>query len=569
MMPPYFSDYKKISTCILICIFIIMLSSCNESKPSKDLKIVAKVSELNSAVAVQLEELIRAIGDSASDPKIKTYNTLSIQKYFATDCKPMFTNNAKLSDAGVRLKEFLESDCKYYGLFPEAYHQKAIQKLWSEAQSDSSKKLNAVEWAKLELLMTDAFFQINKHIKNGRLYVDTNYKYLDTSFTKNILIPNLNKFVENPDSLDNYLHTLEPNLHDYDSLKLYLKHNLTSIESGTKQYTKLIYPTKDSAKFVQAFILRLQEEGIATNTTSLVDSMALVDIIKTYQQKYGIVPTGKFSKDFIDGMNIKNESKFIKIAIALDKFKNIKIPNNGNYVIVNIPAYTLRAYNADSMVMESRVAVGKTSSKTPEMESEISDIIVMPRWFVPPSILKIPGYIERHRNNPNYIVRGKSVVQKSGPGNALGKMKFNFRSGDAIYLHDTNDKGAFGSNWRAVSHGCVRVQNYVQLASFISSVSPIVEKNYKKVVSTFTVDSVSKDTVFKYKYVAKDSVIHTTDIIPNMVKNNAHHELEVAKKVPIYIKYHTCAIRNGVLVFYNDVYGFDKILQQKYFSNYL
>jgi murein L,D-transpeptidase YcbB/YkuD len=271
----------------------------------------------------------------------------------------------------------------------------------------------------------------------------------------------------------------------------------------------------------------------------------------------------------IANMNMNSDLKFTKIALTLDKFKEFTIPNNGSYVIVNIPSYSLRGYMPDSVAVESKVVVGKTSSKTPVMESEISDIIVMPNWYVPPSILKIPGYIDRHRGKKNFVVRGNTVMQKSGPGNALGEMKFNFKSGDAIYLHDTNERWAFGSSYRASSHGCVRVQRYKELASFITRLSPVSEKDYAKVLDKMKIDSITGDTTYKYKYVARDSVLYTTDTIPGMVKRKIHRELVVEKKVPIYIKYFTCAIRNGVFVIYNDVYGYDKVLQEKYFSGYL
>jgi L,D-transpeptidase YcbB len=203
------------------------------------------------------------------------------------------------------------------------------------------------------------------------------------------------------------------------------------------------------------------------------------------------------------------------------------------------------------------------------MESEISDIVIMPNWYVPPSILKIPGYIDRHRGRSGFIVRGNTVIQKGGAGNALGEVKFNFKSGDAIYLHDTNERGVFGSNYRAVSHGCVRVQKYTALASFISSVSPISEKDFKKVVNKMKIDSIKGDTSYTYKYVVTDSTLYTTDTIPGMIRKKAHRDLIVEKKVPVYIKYFTCAARSNTLVFYNDIYGIDRALMSKYFSEYL
>jgi hypothetical protein len=59
------------------------------------------------------------------------------------------------------------------------------------------------------------------------------------------------------------------------------------------------------------------------------------------------------------------------------------------------------------------------------------------------------------------------IVQEAGPGNALGRVKFMFPNGHAIYLHDTPSKGLFSHRTRAYSHGCVRVQNPLKLAEVV------------------------------------------------------------------------------------------------------
>jgi hypothetical protein len=110
------------------------------------------------------------------------------------------------------------------------------------------------------------------------------------------------------------------------------------------------------------------------------------------------------------------------------------------------------------------------------------------------------------------------------------------------------------------------VQNYKKLASFITKLSPVMEKDYIRMVDKMKIDSIKKDTSFTYKYIVRDSVIYKTDTIPGMVNRKVHRELQVVKKVPIYIKYFTCAVRKGIFVLYNDVYGYDKVLQEKYFS---
>ena len=61
-----------------------------------------------------------------------------------------------------------------------------------------------------------------------------------------------------------------------------------------------------------------------------------------------------------------------------------------------------------------------------------------------------------------YLIR-----QREGDDNSLGVLKFNFRNKYAVYLHDTNARWLFSKSDRALSHGCVRVQDWQHLANFL------------------------------------------------------------------------------------------------------
>jgi murein L,D-transpeptidase YcbB/YkuD len=57
--------------------------------------------------------------------------------------------------------------------------------------------------------------------------------------------------------------------------------------------------------------------------------------------------------------------------------------------------------------------------------------------------------------------------QGSGEGNALGKFKFIFDNSSSIYLHDTNNKYGFKLANRAISHGCVRIEEPLKFAELM------------------------------------------------------------------------------------------------------
>lgn len=554
------SNYKLEWVISIFCFYVV---SCNTTNTSKQENGLENFKKIDVSVAVKIKNLNNTLSDSLH-PSLPTKNPYSLQAFYAkNDFNPIWSHKGIFLEKADTFIKFINKDCKYYGLFPSSYASKKVNLLYNALRKPETSKTNSDDWANIDILLTDAFFQVAKHIKHGRLYNDTNYRYYDTLLHNQVFIPTINDYF-GAKKLDEVIGALEPNFNEYDSLKIALRNVLNN---EGKKYTYIKYPYTDSLQFIKSLATRIKEDNIAMQLSTIPDSIALHNAVKQWQQSFGLNASGNYDKDLIETMNNNGISKFNYAALSMDKLKKYKMKHSGDYVMVNIPAYYLRAYKNNKMEVESRVAVGKSATKTPEMESEISELILMPNWYVPPSILKQPGYIERKRRNRNYVVKGRTVMQKSGPGNALGEMKFNFKSGEAIYLHDTNEKWAFGSTRRAVSHGCVRVQQYKLLGNFIATVSPILEKQYEKVFDKIIIDSLKNDTITKYKYVAKDSTFFKGDsVITRLLKNKSHRELTVQKKVPIYIKYFTCAARNGNLVVYPDVYGFDKILMEKYFS---
>ena len=132
------------------------------------------------------------------------------------------------------------------------------------------------------------------------------------------------------------------------------------------------------------------------------------------------------------------------------------------YVLVNVPEFRLRLVEDGRTIHETRVITGATATPTPVFSDLIEHAIVNPSWFVPPSILKKMDVAAAARSG--YEVRqsrrgGTSVRMPPGPRNALGYIKFIFPNDHAVYLHDTPNRGLFGASNRALSHGCVRVEN--------------------------------------------------------------------------------------------------------------
>ncbi len=171
------------------------------------------------------------------------------------------------------------------------------------------------------------------------------------------------------------------------------------------------------------------------------------------------------------------------------------------YVRVNIPNFNLDVYKNGKVIYTTRIIDGKPDHQTPIFSDEIEYVIVNPVWNVPssiaikemlPDILANPGVAlsgyDVYANiggrfqqvNPYMInwsavdMRKIQIKQPPGEKNALGVVKFMFPNPFAVYLHDTPTKSLFQKDYRAYSHGCMRVMDPWDFAQVLLSEEPNV-----------------------------------------------------------------------------------------------
>jgi murein L,D-transpeptidase YcbB/YkuD len=75
----------------------------------------------------------------------------------------------------------------------------------------------------------------------------------------------------------------------------------------------------------------------------------------------------------------------------------------------------------------------------------------------------MPETVDWKEVSPNRV----RIVQQPGDGNALGRFRFNLTNPDNIYLHGTNEPWLFDRDVRAISSGCVRLQDARGLAELL------------------------------------------------------------------------------------------------------
>ena len=246
------------------------------------------------------------------------------------------------------------------------------------------------------------------------------------------------------------------------------------------------------------------------------------------------------------------------------------------HVVVNIPALQLWAVCPDS-VMPMKICCGAIPTKTPLLSSEITHMQVNPEWIIPPSIVK--GEVAAHGGDSAYFARnryyivdrqsgdtldpagvtsaqlrtgGLRVGQRGGAGNSLGRIVFRFANNFGVYLHDTNNRGAFNRERRTLSHGCVRVQKPFELACFLLQGADewILDK------LRLAMD-MKPETVRGREYLVE----HADD--PRPLKVITYRD--VLPRVPVYIIYYTVYPDpdTGLVAYWPDLYGYDRIISRE------
>ena len=550
----------------------IILFSCNSTNKPKDKEIVASPAEMDKHIADNIKAALNTAMDKDGKLDDSTHLVLDsiVQDFYkAEDYTPTWSKEEKWEPIGDSLYHLIVN-AELEGLFPADYHFAAIHSIKTILDGDSLKRMDAALWTRADLLMTDGFMRILKDLKLGRLRPDSISSVKDTSLKENFYVDRL-KAVVATNGLTKVLTEIQPKHAAYWELKKGIKPFIDSMDR--RVYTYVSYPYKkgdanDSAFFMKMLKKRLTEAGVWDSNAQLPDSTQLKAAVTKIQKQKGLIVDGKVGNQLIRALNTSDAERFKRIAITLDRYKLLPEKMPVKYIWVNLPGFYLKVMEHDTIAVQSKIICGKPDTRTPLLTSEITDMVTYPTWTVPTSIIA-KSYLPKLKQNPNYLSRlglklmnGKGevvngseinwskyskgipfkVMQASGDNNALGVMKFNFNNKYDVYLHDTNQRYLFKNASRALSHGCVRVQEWQALAFYIA-------RN----------DSANAGL--------RDTLRYNSDSIRNWVAHKERHRIDVKNQIPLFIRYFSCEGKDGKIIFYDDIYGEDKIMREKYFAN--
>lgn len=551
------TPFKTVS--FLLIALACFFSSCKEKEEKPTEKDIVKTVELfPERLKKNLTELVNYVSDNngkINDTTTVTAVPLIKAIYQQNGYSSIWSSDGKWMPIGDSLNGYIRNSMNE-GLFPVDYHIRSLNRIQQQLELDTLASKDAALWSRADVLLTDAFVKIVQHLKRGRLPYDSLSRKDTITNLDNICVASLNKAIQ-AKGVSTVLQELEPNLAGYVALKSGIKPFVDS--AAFREYTYLPYPFEDSLAFFELVKKRLHEENILDSVEN-IDSLTLRKAIGRYQASKKMKPDNRMNEATIKSLNDTDWEKFKRIAVTLDRYKLMPDTLPHTYVWVNIPSYQLKVVENDTVFMQSRVIVGASKTRTPQLQSEISNFITYPQWTVPysiifkemlPAIQKDVNYLEKQ----NLIVVDKNdsvldptkidwkklskkkfpylIKQREGDDNSLGVMKFNFRNKYAVYLHDTNVRWMFDRAGRALSHGCVRVKEWRDLAHFL---------------------------------VRNDTIKYNIDTLASWIVRQEKHVVSGFKKVPLFIRYFTCEGEDGKIRFYDDIYGEDKMLADKYFA---
>ena len=416
----------------------------------------------------------------------------------------------------------------------------------------------AEQLADADVLLTAAYVSLGEDLLVGQVdpktvgqswHIDARDENVDSALVRTL--------VKQP--LDKAISAMRPNDAEYAALQKELVRFRELVGKGGWKPVPAGKPLKrgqsDSPARIAALRARLEAEGITvpaatapstaprrqvggseTARTSAPSAGAAFDdglaaAIAQFQARHGIAVDSALGKETLDALNVPAEYRLGQIAANLERYRWLPRSLGTRYIYVNVPAFQLRAYDKGEPALEMKVIVGQEyeDKATPVFSDSMETVVFRPYWNVTPDIqakeiepklASNPGYLAE--NDMEYFTDGgqRRIRQRPGPKNSLGYVKFLFPNDFNIYLHDTPNHELFDKDVRAFSHGCIRVEKPVELAEWVLGWD-------------------------------------ASKVEQAMNGGSDNRGVKLPKKIPVYIVYGTAYVRDGQLVFGNDLYHRD------------
>jgi murein L,D-transpeptidase YcbB/YkuD len=239
----------------------------------------------------------------------------------------------------------------------------------------------------------------------------------------------------------------------------------------------------------------------------------LQEAVREFQRSKGLRPDaliGNNTRALLNGQPkpvvVTSDSKIERILINMERWRWVPEDMGSFYVWDNVPEFLTRIVKNDKVIHTDKIIVGQPSWPTPIFSADMKTIVFHPSWGVPEGIKRkellpllrkssgagffgifgggyssqavldayeLRAYYNGRPVDPNQVdwnsvnIAAYSFQQPPGPKNVLGDVKFMFPNKHDVYMHDTPERNLFVKSFRALSHGCMRVEEPRRLAEVL------------------------------------------------------------------------------------------------------
>ncbi|WP_246255563.1 L,D-transpeptidase family protein [Cyclobacterium plantarum] len=421
---------------------------------------------------------------------------------------PGWLEESKPSCEALELRLLIQQS-KFDGLVPADYHLEQLNFLFERSLSDEI--LTEKELAKMDILLSDAFMLLAKHLYQGKVHPEHLEGIWDIQSKEDDprLLEKLNLALAKQ-NVRQQLFSLHPKFPIYQRMRQSLKKYYEMEQASTGLNWKNPVPEEPlepgqaatqipAIRDILIFWKDLENYAQGVGEIEVYDSL-MMEGVKRFQLRNGLLPDGKLGKATIEALNQDPKALIDKAMVNMERLRWLPDTTLQEFVLVNIANYSMDYIRERDTLLHSNAIVGQSYRKTPVFNAEMSYLVFSPTWTVPPTILKndvIPavkkdiGYLAVKRmkildfsgreidpkainwsgisrNNFPYMVR-----QTPGRHNALGLVKFMFPNKYNVYIHDTPSRELFFRADRALSSGCIRIQKPFELAQLLLSDQPL------------------------------------------------------------------------------------------------
>lgn len=529
--------------------FLMLMSQGSLAAQDPDMQRVA--GELEPKV-----EELRATGSVRIGDRVVTRSSLTLDVYEQRDFLPLWSDRRA---AGALLQAIVA--IRQHGLDPEAYHLSAL------AMGDG-REPGAARIAELDLLRTDAFVRMSRHLRFGKVKpdgpsgrTDSPWRFGGEDALEHVLD------VVGSGRVQQALAELPPHHFVYEGLMAALA-DLRRIEAAGGWKTVPDGPTLALGSVDRRVPMLRRRLGTDDDLggssphsgPALRFDTDLESAVRSFQHRHGLNEDGVVGRATLAALNVPVARRIEQVRISLERARWFAQELPDTFVAVNVAGAKAYLLRGDSTVFETRAIVGKNHTQTPVFTAPMTYIDLNPTWTVPWS--SVGEVLDAVRSDPRYLDRqgfeildgsGRALDpsevdfarytassfpyvfrQEPGPTNPMGKIKLMFPNEHSVYLHDTPRRGLFAEEERLFSHGCIRIQEPLELA----------------------------------ERVIGDPQTWNRETLRAAIETGETRTVRLATPMPVFVLYWTASVDlHGELHFYRDVYDRDAAILEALDAN--